>query len=188
MENLKQQYMEEVKKVWKTERMQKYCESQFFGAVEISDGLIVKEKEKVRTRFCYGEDGGESYNIALNNCEAVSSKFDVFLRENLKYLDRDIEEIKQMIKEVGQTAWIKRAFIGNNYEESDKLKFFVILYTGRENGYSAKVKLRQATKEDLFKILDLYMQFRADRIKKCKAYWKRFGGSKLHTWTYWENA
>ena len=187
MENLKQEYMEEVKKVWKDEGMRKYCEKSFFGAVKIADGLIYVEKEKVRTRFCYGEDGGESLNRAINNCHAVESKLDVFIQENIKRTEGYIYDIKEMIKEIEHTCWVKRAWIGNKYSgESDKLKFFAILYSGQEVAYKGGV--RQATRDDLEKILKLYEELKEYQIKKCKSYWKRYGGSKLHTWTYWENA
>lgn len=187
MENLKEKYMEEVRKVWKDEGMRDFCEKQFFGAVEISDGMICLDKEKVKTRFCYGEDGGESLNRAISNCYAVEHKLEVFIRENIKRIERDIYDLKEMLKEINQTCWIRRAWIGNKYSgESNKLKFWTILYSGREDAY--KGGIRQATKDDLEKILKLYEEFKEYRIKQCKTYWKRYGGSKLHTWTYWENA
>lgn len=181
-------YLFEVGKIWGNDaKMMKYLENKVFKIIKLKDGLIEFEKPSVETRFCYGEDGGESLDIAIKNCEAVSTKFNVFLRENLSEIEKVLKKLKGKLGQCEDEFWYQNVCICDNYNKAPYIKYWTCMDQDRENLYTTQ-NLRRATKEEIEAIINVYEELKEYMIKKCKTYWKRFGGSKLHTWTYWVNA
>ena len=53
---------------------------------------------------------------------------------------------------------------------------------------STEEVVRFLSDEDMRRMRRGYMAVRADLRRRLNAYWKRFGASKIHTWTYWTEA
>lgn len=170
--------------------------------VALADGLVLAiEKPKIETKFCCGEDdrgqGGEGPGtIAWAHKVNESKKTELgFFRANVGEFD------KCMIHWVGRDAWDNARTNGRLACSTSCVP--AIVADDIDNSYwfdghsanphlphlpSSRHIVRTLTDDDMRRMRHGYMQVRADFIKRVRAYWKRYGASKIQTWTYWENA
>ena len=153
------------------EKWVKYYEKKTLCVKTLPNGdVIAFDKPSVETRFCYSFDEvgyPESIEGSNRSCESVRSDYDVFLNENLKWLKRDLECLGMY-----RPVYLNRL---NGIESPN-----VVSYSGYRNGNDGWI----ASDEDLA-VIKSGIQEQIDYLtKRCAAYWKRYGGSKLHTWTY----
>lgn len=193
MNRLKEKYLEIERRKWNNdEKMVKHLEKNFFNAIEVKDGLLVFNKPYIEKWFCYSYDEfqPDTCDMAQRQCEAVRNKFDVFLRANLKDIERWIKvlEGKAGIGDdirANQDIYIYDTYYDEDGAEGDRIKSWTndtedeIKYR-----FSKNTKYRKAEKDEIEKILEMYYEMRAYMKKRCETYWKRFGGEKLRTWTY----
>ena len=152
------------------EKWVKYYEKKTLCVKTLPNGDVMAfDKPSVKTRFCYSFDEvgyPESIDDSNRSCESVRSDYDVFLAENLKWLKRDLENLEKMYHPV----YLNRL---NGVEN-------VVSYSGYQNATGG----RMASPDDIA-VIKSGIQEQIDYLtKRCAAYWKRYGGSKLHTWTY----
>lgn len=156
------------------EKWVKYYEKKTLCVKTLPNGDVMAfDKPSVETRFCYSFDEvadcyGHSDTIGDSNraCESVRSDYDVFLAENIRWLKRDLE----FLEEGYRTVYLNRLDGVEN----------VVRYSGYRNGMDGQI----ASSEDI-EVIKSGIQEQIDYLtKRCAAYWKRYGGSKLHTWTY----
>lgn len=152
------------------EKWVKYYEKKTLCVKTLPNGdVIAFDKPSVETRFCYSFDEvgyPESIEGSNRSCESVRSNYDVFLDENLKWLKRDLENLEKMYHPV----YLNRLDGVEN----------VVRYSGYQNAMGG----RMASPDDIA-VIKSGIQEQIDYLtKRCAAYWKRYGGSKLHTWTY----
>lgn len=166
----------------------KYYESETLCAVRLTGGELIRiEKPRIKTDFCfgYGQNGvstEEDYRDA-ESARQQSRTFDYFLAENLEGLKKDLkalEEGKLKVWEFG-TEYTRSVIVRETYTPG-------LAETDWRPDYSEK----RPTERNLT-LADLRILARGKRAqianleKRCRAYWKRFGSSKLHTWTYLED-
>lgn len=156
------------------EKWVKYYEKKTLCVKTLPNGdVIAFDKPSVETRFCYSFDEigyPESIKDSGSMCHAVSSSYEVFLAENLKWLKRDLEHLEKMYYPI----YLQR-MLGMDAEHN------VVRYSGYQNGPTNNWV---ASPEDIA-VIKSGIQEQIDYLtKRCAAYWKRYGGSKLHTWTY----
>lgn len=154
------------------ERWVRYYEKKTLCVKTLPNGdVIAFDKPSVETRFCYSFDEvgyPESIDGSNHMCHAVSSDYDVFLEENLKWLKRDLKSLEEGYRPI----YLNRL---NGIESPN-----VVSYSGYRNGMDGWI----ASPEDI-EVIKSGIQEQIDYLtKRCAAYWKRYGGSKLHTWTY----
>lgn len=159
----------------RSENMQKHFEKSVLYAEELSAGIVEFDKPHLETHFCYGWGQGRSTESASNACDDVESDYEVFLAENLEH--------------DGSQRWLKQieenpdcVYLGQKYETGKMVFFRVLRPWDMEKGFV------KATAEDVEKIKKGLKAQIDDLTKRCATYWKRFGGSKLKTWTYWADA
>lgn len=154
------------------ESMRSYLEKETLYAEQTSVGVIQFEKPKLHTRFCYGYGQGRDYESAQSGAEVVRNDYDVFLEENVER--SGCQNVLDILAERPETVYLRKT-----YDEGS----FVDFVAGG-NGYEYKEMVR-ATEQDL-EIIKKGVQAQLENLKKrCASYWKRYGGSKLQTWTYW---
>ncbi|MBP5789255.1 MAG: hypothetical protein J6W29_03370 [Neisseriaceae bacterium] len=152
------------------EKWVKYYEKKTLCVKTLPNGdVIAFDKPSVETRFCYSFDEvgyPESIDDSNHMCHEVSSDYDVFLGENLKWLKRDLENLEKMYHPI----YLNRLDGVEN----------VVRYSGYQNGANGWL-----ARPDDIEVIKSGIQEQIDYLtKRCAAYWKRYGGSKLHTWTY----
>ena len=171
----------EFEKVWKKDqRMIDYCLKKTVGVVEFEDGsYYCFEKPSIETRFCfgYGQNGistEEEFENAIAAKNKVSEK-ECFIAENMK----KFQELEDIIKYDGNVYSVIR------YDNPDiKLSS---LTTDKEEqkwgkiyGYVLSV-ITPVDRLNLKTELNIQKQKFAKRLE---TYWKKYGSSKLKTWTY----
>ena len=187
------------------EDMRKYFSKGFYF-ITLSGGEIFEiKKPSIKTRFCCGEDdrgqGGDGYGTMAFAHEYLESKRteEGFKGENMDEFD------KGWIEVVGRLATIKRIlhrhyrhgyYLRPQYNSQHGDPRVLCLdaplscgyYSQRPEEYRRPMNSRDINAEDVRRIRAGYARVRKDYRKRLNAYWKRFGASKIHTWTYWTEA
>ena len=168
---------------------EKDFDKQFQYAVKIENYFIIIDYQSIKTHFCfgYGQNGvstQEEINSAYEEEENANSNENYFIQENMRNVNANIEELEEALTSFKD--YEKLALI-SNYRDNIKCDFTkVINYDGiyyDEHHYKQNV-LKILTVEEIQKILSAYKQVKADFEKRLNAYLKRYGLSKLKTWTY----
>lgn len=164
---------------WGEDMRDHFRKSYYF--VELPDGAIFEiEIPQIQTRFCCGEDdrgqGGDgpgTLKFAQNRCDEFE-KEQGFKGKNMRDFDR------QWKLESLDGTYFGEAY----YRQNGDLGVVSIQQAQYRNGKPG----RSITAGDLAAIREGVAKVRADFEKRLNAYWKRFGASKLRTWTYWTEA
>lgn len=160
-------------------KMHDYCTKEVSDAVLLENGMIyLFYKPKIETHFCFGyrlsgEDTND-YDEANNMCYHVQNdKGMYFLKENLKQFDNFAEFLKTetiyaRFRYYGRTKFCE--VYDTRYTLAKEECVYVLTKTDIEN----LRKVNQSEKEKFTKRLNTYL--------------KKYGTSKLHTWSYWVDA
>lgn len=181
--------------VYKDEELADYCVKRCAEVVRLPNGLMTDiEKQRIETRFCFGYSDmgfGPTYDEAVEQRRYAATHEDYFLRENMKtYTDA--------IQNLDRNGWGYMAVLSGNTESlrglvwkrvTDVLEAaggcaFLKDLQGREldfRGYKGYV----CTDEDVALLRAGFERAAKAHERKCRAYLKRYGLSKLTTWTYW---
>lgn len=178
------------------EKWRKYYNGKLITAARLTGGELVEiEKCHMETRFCfgYGYNGADFENEAPSAHRAATrarDSFPFFLSENL-------EEVKRVLK----WLYTRRRELNMRGDR----RYLVVVTTDTQIfatdvdywgcfGYrtEAEIKtrcgentvIRKLNEQDIAILIAAYKVQLADIAKRCKTYWKRYGGSKLTTWTY----
>ena len=163
--------------------MYKYFKNNTAYVVELSNGdLIDIEKPRIRTKFCFGYSSigqGASFDEAIACKEYASKEVSYFMEENLEPLNDWIVALKE-----------NECYIANHYynsPEDTKIKGLVCFrYSDYEQmSEERKTQYRKLTEDDKLRLIEGYEQVFADFVKRLQSYLKRYGLTKLETWTYW---
>lgn len=190
---------------WGEDMRSHFAKTAYF--ITLSGGEIFEiRKPSIKTRFCCGEDdrgqGGSGYGTIKFAHDYLAEKRteNGFKRANMKKFDEGWVEV------VGRRAtrrrWHKEEFVKNPY--------FLRPTYDRQNGdprvlcadapcsfgyyryhpeeYRRPTGARDLNAEDVRLIRAGFAKVRRDFRRRLNAYWKRFGASKIHTWTYWTEA
>lgn len=173
--------------------------------VALADGIIIPiEKPSIQTRFCCGEDdrgqGGEGPGTMAYAHKVLEAKRTErgFKAANLEPFD------SRMVHVAGRKAWRRaQAFARGEIKAGDfgyRPDFVPCLARGacvdRKRVYlqtahsltRSEEVYRPLTDDDMHRLRKGYMIVRNAFKRRLDAYWKRYGDSKLHTWTYWTEA
>ena len=188
---LKAQYMNIIStEVWpKSPDMIKYADKKAAWIVEINNGDIVEiEKPSIDKDFCFGygycgisteEDSDRAHKAA----NYAATHEDYFLKKNLEGIDSIIEGLQDDNKKVYKFL---------NYcsqQPGSKLKAFRITRWADspeyEPGYWSNLRdLEELTTEERQALVKGYEEVRKAFVKRLNTYLKRYGLSKVRTWTY----
>lgn len=196
----------EFAKAWSSQKMIDFCVNKVAAVAVLPSGEIVTvDKKSIETRFCFGESGYD-YEEAQAAARHAAQSQGYFRSENMSHFDKwisDLEEARNMTGNYlltinagcynGQTADCKLRSI--NFQRISKVlddlggsAFLADLpgHTITERGSGRNYRI--ATREEVDAILTAYKEARAAHEKKVNAYLKRYGMSKVDTWTYWIDA
>lgn len=141
----------------------KYC----IGAVKLNDGYYLMDKPTIETKFCF-HDEGPDYEFYKELMADDKKMKDYFIYKNLRNIDIRIEQLQSMRPMIITSSW------------SDNRKSY------EEENYRYKresdVRMTEEQRKELIKAIEWK---RAMFEKRLQAYLKRYGLTKIHTWTYW---
>lgn len=191
-------------KAWSDARMIDYCVDKVAAVATLPNGdIITIDKQGIETHFCFGESGYD-FDEAVEAANVARTSQNYFKRENMKEFTRKIEMLEDVLK--GDSNY--RVFIGEKaftgQPDDCKLRFFrfdrlsdiiealggscyLEEIPGKEiflNGNHGRI----ATAEEVEIILDAFRTAAKAHEKKVDSYLKRYGTSKVHSWTYWRDA
>lgn len=172
-----------------------YCMKKVAEVVELPNGLMVEiEKKQVRTRFCFGYSDmgfGPTYDEAYRELREARSTEAYFLRENMEEFDRVLQNLSNhgrdiMVVLTGNTEHLRGLNLMRISHVLDAVggSAFIPALKGQELEFRG-IKGYVCTDEDVAIIRDAYERARDAHMKKCRAYLKRYGLSKVSMWTYW---
>lgn len=194
----------EFAKVWNEQRMIDYCTNKVAAVATLPDGTIITvDKQSIETRFCFGESGYD-YDDAVSMAQHARTSQEYFKSENMKVFKRALNDLKEALNGV------------NNYKVVIYPKTYIDQDNGCKLGYyrleritdiidacggscymrelpGKEIKIRDfsghvATPKEIEIIIDAYEAAAAVHEKKINSYLKRYGTSKVYSWTYWRDA
>ena len=145
--------------------------------IRLSNGKIVEiEKPKMQTNFCFGYDwvdpNGEEEDAADKMAEYAKKSQEYFIKKNLEQVDKLIERADIP----GYKGYLWSSGTENIYSVS-----FMDEYRrmGAFNG-----KGEELTEEDKTTYINALKDCKARFEKRLQSYLKRYGMSKVRTWSY----
>lgn len=147
-----------------------YYKKYSVGAVKLNDGYYVISKPSIDTKFCFADEGPDyDYYCELMRDEKKLERY--FVAENLSNIDYQIELLE------GTEPLV----IHGVYRDGR------VSFGRKDYGYGSpdSVDMTQEQREEL---LNAYRWVRTEFEKRLQTYLKRYGTSKLHTWTFWRDA
>lgn len=190
---LKAVYMELIKKCWESPEMIGYFDKECGYVVALDDGdLTVIDKPRIETSFCFGHGycgvtTEEDENRANNMAHVAATDQNYFIRENLKDIDRYIS----LLKGEGDYKVVFHKHLKYSGQESgDKLKgvgydrWSMVcddMPTGEWHGMKDCAVLSD---NEIQALIEGYEEVRKAFEKRLKTYLKRYGLSKVRTWSY----
>ena len=154
-------------------RNDEYYRKNNVGAIKFGDRFYLIEKPSIENRFCFHDEGPqyEFYKSLMSDDKKLQ---EYFLKENLHEFDEIIEHIT---KGDERRQGDKRVW----WYEGNEHRMYIALddYWDRDGNYKLLT-------EDEKKLLLAGVKFGREMFsKRLQTYLKRYGTSKLHTWTYW---
>lgn len=185
---LKQQYAEILSsEVWHGNKgMIDFCLKKAAYIVELDNGDIVAlEKPTIKTDFCFGYRDSrydtEEYDNANAMADYAATSTDYFISENLNELDNLIWRLEQD-DPFPFDYYLRTQYIGQ--PEDSKLKTVDAFYWHTDEAKT----FPRLDGENRERIIAGYREVRAAFVKRLNAYLKRYGLSKINTWSYWLDA
>ncbi len=190
--------------------MTDFCTNKAAALAELPNGdLIPVEKHKIETDFCFGESGYD-YDDAQRAAANARTNEGYFRRENMKHFTKWIDDLAEQEEMHGADPRLPRFVLliaekpYYGQPEASKLKGLTFARDGdilAALGGSAFVRdlpgqrvtvrgqnYRIPTRGELDAIRAVYEQAQEEHGKKIDRYLKRYGLSKVNSWTYWRDA
>lgn len=179
------------------EKHRKFYEKRTFTAARLLGGELVEiEKQHMKTDFGfgYGHNGADFDDEAPDAWRAAKScrdSFAFFLSENLEDTKRTLKELRDGLRDLlGGCDW--RYFVvvdtlSRSFVTQIDQNYCGLCYSSEAEimrRFDGQASIRKMTVGDFRLLIAAYKAQLADIAKRCKAYWKRYGGSKLNTWAY----
>ena len=178
------------KSAFTTDKVADKCARGVLGYVKLSGGEYIPfERHKIQTRLCFGYDElcTDTVTQAQRNRDSATTDYSYFERLQCGQIDREIATIEQAIKTRQEIA------AGEPFSPN-RLVYIVAndWRGGNVAGWQAwnpqNKPIDQAASMDDLRAILAGLKEQREHIQKASAtYWKRFGGSKLHAWTYSTN-
>lgn len=152
--------------------------------------IIAFEKKKLKTEFCW-HDEGPQYEAYKQVTKTEKSLSDYFTYENLKDYDELIEQLKTRKNEYGGTM-IPVYYEIEYCNDLGRLGYARDMHMRRdsyvredEEDPRTKHLIHRMSENEAKQALRILKNERKKMEKRIQTYLKRYGTSKLHTWTYW---
>lgn len=171
----------EFEKVWKKDsKMVDYCINQITGVCNLSnDKIFIFEKQSIKTSFCYGfgQNGIAAEGEVEEAAESAKNarQKENFIVNNLERSFVDCEAIeKEDVKLYALPHYREETNIVSIYSE----EFF------ESYPFKKKDVLFELSQDDIHKLREELANQKEMFKKRLETYWKKFGATKLKTWTY----
>lgn len=181
---LKEIHRQELNKFWNDKKMTDHCLKTTNFIVRFDDGTLYGiEKPTIEKDFCFGyhlsHTDSESYDNAQKTASNAKSNTDYFMYKNLKGLKETVKCLKENIDNV-----IVYAHYTGQHKDL-KLRSWTTQDYYNSKDYAPQ---RNLTKDEVERLISGYEEVIKDFTKRLQTYLKRYGMTKVRTWTYWIDA
>ena len=179
---LKALYKELISKYWKDPKMIDHCIKNNAYIVPLENGDIYDiDKPSIETDFCfgYGMNGVSyegDYEEASEAMHTAERDTDYFISENMKHLDGYIEALKD--KDIRVFKYVH--YCGDCDSRLKDIGFYRYYQEPATNLKDC----HELTETEREAVLAGYEEVKRQFKKRLDTYLKKYGLSKLHTWTY----
>ena len=191
-------------KAWNSQSMIDYCVKNTAAVAKLPTGeLLTIERQSIETSFCFGESGYD-YDDAQKMAQHARTSEDYFKRENMQYFARFLQNIDDAAEfnRVALVIYTDGKYSGQSSDCALRNFGFARIsevidacggsckldeLPGRELIISC-LSCRVATAEEIAIIREAVQTAAKAHEKRVDAYLKRYGTSKVHSWTYWRDA
>ena len=188
---LKEKYMRIIcNEIWPdSKRMQEYARKEANYIVELNnDDIYVITKPRIETKFCfgygmYGCDMDNDHERASHAAYNASTNKDYFIEENLKDLDRKLEALCDSKYE----GYKYCAYSGQSKDSKLKAYSLCQFWDNPEQKaykWDRLVAVERLKQEEIEALIKGYETVKEMFTKRLNTYLKRYGLSKIETWTY----
>lgn len=179
----KNRHTEVLNKVWKgSPKMIDYCLKECSAYVPLSNNnFIILEKPKIKTRFCFGyrlnSQDTEEFDDANDMAHYARTQEDYFKEENLKGFDEAIKNLKDK----SNKFYLEVKYC--NEDKNDSLKSYNFFDPYRQHKPIEEYNfISDSDRNAIIKALEEEKQ---KFTKRLNSYLKRYGLSKVTSWSYW---
>lgn len=173
--------------IWRDESMIEYCMKKAAHIVELADGtIIVIEKPSIEKDFCFGYTlnryDTKEYDSANRLADMARKDTDMFMGSNLERIDgtiADLERANELTREYYKYI--------DNIRQPASCKLRSWAYRPLYVEYRPFC-YEPLTEDDRARLAEGYKAVRVDFVKRLETYLKRYGLSKVHSWSYWADA
>lgn len=160
------------------------------NAVKLSNGAIYKfDKPSIKTTFCfgYGQNGistEEESNNAFSMVKYANSNAKYFIEENMEEYNNLEKQLSDILED---TTGCKKAHAFKNRVNCPICYIRICdhpYYAEQEINRNKEGYLGVLSNEDVQSLLDTLQEEKVKFTKRLNTYLKRYGLSKLRTWTY----
>ena len=186
---LKELYRQEMTEYWKDNKMIDYCMKKAAYFVDLEDGnYYVIEKPSIETSFCFGHGycgvtTEEDDRRARDMAQHAKTNEDYFIEKNLEGINNQIESVKD-------TSLYGYTFTNYNRMNPDAhLRNYSVVRLCDNIEYAPYrwnnlTNLNILTDNERAAIVAGLEEVKKAFIKRLNTYLKRYGMSKIRTWTY----
>lgn len=177
----------EFNKVWHgDEKMVDYCTKQTVAYAVIRDKIIPVDSVSIQKNFCFGYSDSKYNTDDFDRANAMAARaakdVNYFLRANYRHAGYGYR-----ICQINNNRTI--AYMMPHYTGQDEdCKIYCINFVSVWDRNRIPEGAIELTKEDLINykkaLVDAIKQF----TKRLNTYLKKFGMSKVNTWSYWQDA
>lgn len=162
--------------------MQEYITKKCSDVFKTSNGNLIKfEKPTIKKRFCFGHGQNgvttqEETETAINQAEYARTNEQYFLNKNLEDINRKIKTYSEA----------EKLFILPQYRQYD-IKNIGLVVTAdyfRHYDWQAQEIMEELSEADKQELLRICESEKAKFIKRLQTYLKKYGLSKVQTWSY----
>lgn len=177
-----QEYLDEVnEKIWKNDlKMQDYIKKECSDVYKTSGGYyIVFEKPRIKKDFCFGHGQNgistqEEVEIACDNAQYARTNDSYFMEENLKQFNEWVEMLE------GQ----EKLYLMPQYYKSTKVACIRSEYYFHHYEWEKEKILDKLSQYDIEELKKMVFNEKEKFVKRLNTYLKRYGLSKINSWTY----
>lgn len=176
---LRSRYMEIIREYWSSPSMVKYEEKNIGTIVALdNDDLLVIDKPRIETSFCFG------YGMCLVSSEddrkAAESMLKKARTDSSYFIEKNLAPLNKWIDDLQNSRWIWGKRTKYNAQKNPHL-VSIEAYDAYSEENSALTPL---TEGEIQSIIAGYEEIKVQFTKRLNTYLKRYGLSKLNTWTY----